>query len=89
MNKAPNAGPIGTSRKRRSTHCAAPDRPATPKVTIRLVDRYDRGGTSGDLFDATLWIDRYQGNEAFTRSGLFARMQRGGRMHRDAPARVA
>ena len=44
-------------------------------VATRLVDRYEHNDTSDDLFEATIWIDRYQGSETFANSGLLARVQ--------------
>ncbi len=44
-------------------------------VATRLVDRYEHNDTSDDLFEAMIWIDRYQGNETFANSGLLARVQ--------------
>lgn len=44
-------------------------------VATRLVDRYERNGTDDDLFEATIWIDRYHGSDAFANSGLITRVQ--------------
>ena len=57
-------------------HAAAVgDADAALAVATRLVDRFERGGASADLFEATIWIDRYQGNETFANSGLVTRVQ--------------
>ena len=58
---------------RRDAH--AGDADAAVAVVSRLVGRYERDGSSDDLFEATVWIDRYHGNEAFAQSGLIARLQ--------------
>lgn len=44
-------------------------------LATRLIERYERGSPSDDLFEATVWIDRYHGNETFARSGLLTRVQ--------------
>lgn len=44
-------------------------------VTARLIDRYEHGKTTEDLFEAVIWIDRYHGAESFANSGLLARVQ--------------
>ena len=44
-------------------------------VATRLVDRFERGGAVDDLYEATIWIDRYHGDETFAEAPLIARIQ--------------
>lgn len=44
-------------------------------VATRLVDRLERGGAVDDLYEATIWIDRYHGDETFAEAPLIARIQ--------------
>ncbi len=44
-------------------------------VATRLVDRFERDGAVDDLYEATIWIDRYHGDEAFAEAPLIARIQ--------------
>ena len=44
-------------------------------LVTRLLDLYEHGGASDELLEATIWIDRYQGNEIFASSGLITRVQ--------------
>ena len=53
----------------------AGDADAALAVATRLVDRFERGGATDDLYEATIWIDRYHGNESLASSGLIARVQ--------------
>ena len=42
-------------------------------VATRLVDRFEHGGATDDLYEATIWIDRHRSAETFAR--LIRRIQ--------------
>ncbi len=44
-------------------------------VATRLLDRFERGGAVDDLYEATIWIDRYHGNETLAEAPLIAKIQ--------------
>ena len=54
---------------------SAGDVDAALELATRLIERFERGGTSDDIFEAMIWIDRYHGNPTLMRSGLIGRIQ--------------
>ena len=63
--------PLGSLRR----SAAVGDADAALAVATRLSDRYDIHGRLDDLFEAVIWIDRYQGSDAFANSGLIKSVQ--------------
>ncbi len=63
--------PIGPLRQA----AAVGDVDAALVVATQLVNRYEHSGATDDLFEAVIWIDRYQGNDTFAHSGLIKRVQ--------------
>ena len=53
----------------------AGDADAALAPTGQPIGRCERGGAHGALFEAMVWIDRYQGNARLAKSGLIARVQ--------------
>ena len=71
----PDLDPTTASIEPLRQAAAVGDVDAALAVASRLVDRFEHGGATDDLFEAAIWIDRYHHNEAFTGAGLIARMQ--------------
>ncbi len=51
------------------------DADAALALTARLVQRYAQGQATNDLYEATVWLDRYGNSERFADSGVLTRMQ--------------
>ena len=47
---------------------------AAVQVIEQLLDRYDTSGGDDNLYEATIWIDRFHGTEDLARSGLVSRI---------------